>query len=98
MVSGFTTGVMVASTRVTGIKTRLVVLASIYGLIKDGTRVNGSIIIWKGQAFITGQMVGAIKDSIWAIKSMDLEYIPGQMAASTKGTGSKGGNMGWVLI
>lgn len=64
----------------------------------DVTRANGSIIIWKGWEFITGQMEGATKGSTWAIKSMGLESIIGQMAASTKGIGTKEGSMGWVLI
>ena len=54
---------------------------------------NGEIIIWKGLESTCGTMGVSMKANTKMIKSMDLEYIIGQMGDVMKDTGTKVNNM-----
>lgn len=51
--------------------------------------MNGSIIIWTVLASTLGKMEESTRANTKTIKSMDLEYIFGQMAVSTREIGQR---------
>jgi len=77
-------GTTEASTQVTGVKTRLVVLVSTLGLMVGDTKVSGWKIIWKALEFTYGTMEECIKVNTKTTKSTDMEYTHGQTVVVTK--------------
>lgn len=62
------------------------------------TKVNGSIITWRGWVSTSGMTVESTQVSIRTTKSMALAFTRGQMEDATKGSGTRVSNMAWELM
>jgi len=70
--------------KVSGSTIKLTVMEPIYGKTDASTSDNGPTTTCRGQVFISTQTASATTVSILTIKRKVLDYITGQMAASTK--------------
>ena len=94
----FIVGTTDPSTTETGMKIKSRVSELIPGWMVDNTKANGSITTWMASAFTLGRMEDNIVVSTRMIRSMDMEFIHGQMAVCTQDTGAVENNMGLALI
>jgi len=65
----------------------------IFGLMVENIKVNGKITQWMVMGCIHGMMVEDIKETIYMIKSMDLENIIGMTEKCIKDIGNKENSM-----
>jgi hypothetical protein len=88
-----TSGTMEVNILVTGAKTKLAESECIAGSMAVDTKVNGWKITWRAWESTYGMMGVCTRASIKMTKNMDLAFIPGLMAAATRGTGIEANSM-----
>lgn len=93
MVEECTIGLMVLVMLEIGNKMKCTARVSLYGLMVDVIKVNLEWEWWKEKAYTNGKMGECIKENIWKIKNMGLEFTYTLMEADLKDNGEMGNKM-----